>query len=332
MASMDHGGLHLSGVQQIFSDFIVGELLLALEENGVLGMIANENPFSVRTVAKETGVNGDMLRAACDFLAERGLCEKVNADRYRLLGMYDDIKSSANFLLAYKTMYESLAGLMNDSRRYGSDIKRNGICYRRGLDAMVAHAFPSLLARLGELGVKRITGIGANALGFLRVASEEIRPAACIGVVSGEERAELEKERERNAQSGAGIEIVKGDPEHPERFPADARTADALLGVAVFHDFRPEDALITVLDSYKKAFSGARLFILEFDVPDRNDLRDHGTPSARYMASVSRLTHALKKEIGPWPMSKWTRAIGRSSWRLAQAKKFESGLVIYECE
>ena len=33
MASMDHSSLRLSGVQQIFSDFIVAELLLALEEN-----------------------------------------------------------------------------------------------------------------------------------------------------------------------------------------------------------------------------------------------------------------------------------------------------------
>src|SRR3990167_4908144 len=212
MASMDHSSLRLSGVQQIFSDFIVAELLLALEENGILATIANESPFSVRTVAREARVNDDILRAACDFLAEQGLCEKVNADRYRLLGMHNDIKSSANFLLAYKTMYESLAGLMNDSKRYGIDIKRNGIYYRRGLDAMVAHAFPLLLARLGELGAKRITGIGANALGFLRVASNEIRPDACAAAVTQEEWAEREKGRERHAQSGAVIKIVKGDP------------------------------------------------------------------------------------------------------------------------
>ncbi|OGZ02409.1 MAG: hypothetical protein A3G64_01695 [Candidatus Liptonbacteria bacterium RIFCSPLOWO2_12_FULL_60_15] len=330
MASMDHSSLRLSGVQQIFSDFIVAELLLALEENGILATIANESPFSVRTVAREARVNDDILRAACDFLAEQGLCEKVNADRYRLLGMHNDIKSSANFLLAYKTMYESLAGLMNDSKRYGIDIKRNGIYYRRGLDAMVAHAFPSLLTRLNELGAKRITGIGANALGFLRVASEEIRLDACMGVVSDEERAELEDKQSDRLRSSDGVRIVRGELGHPEQFSAEA-AAEALVSIAVFHDFRPEDRLRSVLGEYKKFFPSSRLFLLEFDVSGRDGARERGASPARYLTSVSRLTHALKREIGPRSVNEWTAAIKKSGWRLTRTQQFESGLVIYEC-
>jgi len=331
MTSTKDGSMHIQDIHRIFSDFIVGEILLALEENGILGMIATGNPFSIQTVARGAGINENKLRAACDFLSEQELCEKLSADRYRLIGAYDDIKSSVDFFLAYKPAYESLAGLLNGSTRYGSDIMRNGIYYRRALDAIVAHSFPFLLIRFNELGVKRVTGIGANALGFLRVALNELRPDACVGVVSDEERVELEDERSARSRSFEDIRIVQGELEHPEQFSVEA-PAEALVSVAVFHDFRPEDRLRAVLGEYKRAFPSSRMFLLEFDVQDQDGMRGGGASPARHLASVSRLTHALKEEIRPWPMSEWTRAIGRSPWRLAQAKKFESGLVIYECE
>lgn len=327
---MTNGGLSVSRINQIFGDFIVGEILLAFEQKGILGAIADGSPFSARTVAERAGVDGDGVLAACDFLVEQGICEKLDADRYRLTGAYDDLRGPVNYFLTYKPLYESLVGLLDGSKRYGRDINRNEMRYLRCLDAITAHSFPFLLGRITELGARRITGIGATALGFLRIVSEELRPDACSVVVSREEREELEREENGHLRFFDPLRIVSGEPEHPERFLAEA-AADVVLGIAVFHDIHPEDQLLLVLGRYKKAFPQSRLFLLEFDAPRWDEVRDRGASSARHVAAVSRFTHALKRESGQRPSSEWARIIEGSGWYLAHAQRFESGLVIYEC-
>lgn len=302
---------------------------MALEKLCFFEYISTQPEFSIREAAKDLGLKSDLLLAACEFLAEAHVFDKVGHNAFRLMADYHrELEAQNNYLLAYKPVYNSFAGLLNGTKKYGKDIMRDAT--RLGFGTR--RSIPFLVKRLEELSIKNALDIGCGRGNFLFALAEAIPEFGGIGIEIDKATVAFAKARINASPFRNAINVFEGDAAHPELFPADTQKAEAFYGVAIFHELRKSGGLVPIFREYKRRFRHSKFFLIEFDTPGWDALLKEPDTILRHQAAQYLLTHYFTEQGLPQSKEEWGRTLEESGWRVQTVHDLPMRLTAFECE
>ena len=314
---------------QICGDFLIVEFLMALEQLGILAKISNGETFSAAQLVHEYSLNSGLFFAVCEFLSEQEVFEKLGEDSFRFSTVDPAIKNFINYFLAYRELYNSLDQVIAGKRTYKEDFLREEVRYKEGRYA--SSVLPTLLSRFKELGTQSILDVGGN-IPLMRALSEEMPFCRYITIEKSSSVVEEMREIMAGLLHEGSTTVLRANAAKPDDFAGKIGSVQAIVGVTAFHDFCEKNDLVSLLAEYKKFFTGSRLFIVEFNIPDWDALRREPRGVARYIAAISKITHHFKGNTTPQPKEVWLEAIEASGWNLVRVKEMTPNLIIFECE
>lgn len=307
--------------------FLLTEIFMALEKTGFNGYATAHPEISIVRAASELGLRNDLLEAVCEFLAEKSILHKVGQGIFRKSDDYAATQGPIYFLLAYKSICESLAELLTGSKIYGKDIVRDA----RYLGTGTKLIFPLLAKIFKARGIKSVLDLGCGNGAFLLTLAAILPDFRGIGI-------EIDKPTINEAEASIlaspyknSIGIFHGDAGHPESFPVQTDPAEAIIGIGMFHEFRKDGTLVPILNRYKARFPRSRLFLVEFDTPDWDELRQRPQTPERKSASIYRFLHYFSEQGLPQSKSDWVRTINSSEWKIDAIHDGPNRLVAFEC-
>lgn len=319
---------HVGPKRNLVNSLLAAELCMALEERSIFPfMIAHPNA-DLLEVATALGLKIELLRPACEFLSAEGLLSKVNKDSFRLVD-YKTLQISINYLLAYKTVFESFGPLIDGSKVYGKDIERDA----KWLGTATRYAIPYLVRRLIELGYKNVLDLGCGTGNFLLSLAASIPNFQGMGIEIDQPTIEKARKRIQNSPYKDSIKIFDGDASRPDLFPTETKNVEALIGAALFHEFNKEDKLPVVLEQYKKYFPRSKLFLIELDTPGWNELQSMPHISRRGTAAQYRLIHYFSNQGLPQSKKQWLHTLQKTRWHVTQIQETpQLPILIFECD
>lgn len=325
---------HVKSITQryltLINHFMLAEFIMAFEKFGFLETGKGGAPLTVAT-ASQKGVRNDLFITACEFLVGERILEKSAPDVYDFAVDPRHLSWFAYFLLAYKTMLSNMGPLMNGSKQYGRDILRDG-SYLRKTGIFTRASIPVLIKRLRELKVGTMLDIGCGGGEILFTFANAMSGVRGIGIDIDESVVAGTRQSAVKHHFSDRITIAQGDARSPESFPQIAYEADAILGMAVFHEFRRGDGIVPLLKKYKEKFAKAKLFIVEFDAPSWDDLRrDSPDAPQRKLASQYKFIHVFSEQGLPQPRKEWIETFQGAGWRVDAVYEAPICLAIYEC-
>ena len=314
---------------QICGDFLIVEFLIALERLGIFAKISKGETFSAAQLAREHFLNFGLILAVCEFLSEQEVFEKLEEDSFRFSTVDPAIKNFINYFLAYRELYNFLDQIIAGKRTYEEYFLREEVRYKEGRYA--SSVLPTLLPRFKELGVHSILDVGGN-IPLMRALSEEMPSCRYITIEDSPLVADEMREIMDGLFHGGSTTVLRANAAKPGDFAGKIGSVQAIVGITAFHDLCEKNDLASLLAEYKNFFTGSRLFIVEFNIPDWDVLRREPKGVARYIAAISKITHHFKGNTMPQPKEVWLEAIGASGWHLVRAKEMAPNLIIFECE
>ena len=308
--------------------FLLAEIFMALEKTGFNGYAAAHREISVGHAAAALHLRSDLLESVCEFLAEKDVLQKTGPGTFQKGSRYFSDQGPVPFLLAYKTVCNSLAGLLDGSTTYGKDVTRDA----RYLGTGTKLVFPLLGEIFKTRGIKTVLDLGCGNGAFLLTLAETLPGFRGIGIDIDAPTVEEATAALRVSPHNDSIRIREGDVRHPELFPPDVGSPEALVGMGIFHEFRKDGSLVPLLNRYKTRFPKARLFLVEFDTPGWDELREKPEGPKRRGAAIYRLMHHFSGQGLPQSEAEWLATIEKSDWKIAAVHGGPNRLVAFECQ
>ena len=308
--------------------FLIAEIFMALKKTGFTAYAAAHREFFVMCAAEELRLRSDLLEALCEFLAEKGIMRKTGPGTFRAESRFFSDQGPIPFLLAYKTACNSLTGLLDGSTTYGKDVARDA----RYLGTGTKLIFPLLGEIFKTRGIKTVLDLGCGNGAFLLTLAETLPGFRGIGIDIDAPTVEEATAALRVSPHNDSIRIREGDVRHPELFPPDVGSPEALVGMGIFHEFRKDGSLVPLLNRYKTRFPKARLFLVEFDTPGWDELREKPEGPKRRGAAIYRLMHHVSEQGLPQSKDEWRKTLEETAWRVVDMHTGPNRLVAFECQ
>ena len=308
--------------------YVLAEIFMALEKTGLNRYAAAHQEISVMHAASALHLRNDLLEAACEFLAENNMLQKIGPGVFRKEDRYFSDQGPVPFLLAYKNVCDSFAELMDGSKIYGKDVARDA----RYLGTGTKLIFPILGPIFKTRGIKTVLDLGCGNGAFLLTLAGALPDLRGTGIDIDAPTVEEASAAIRVSPYKNSIRILQGDVRHPELFPREVDSFDALVGMGIFHEFRKGDVLIPLLNRYKVRFPKARLFLVEFDTPGWDELRQKQKGPKRRSAAIYRLMHYFSEQGLPQSKEEWLTTLGDAEWRVVGAHNGPNRLIAFECQ
>lgn len=308
--------------------FLLAEIFMALEKTGFNAYAARRDEFLITDAASALRLRRDLLEALCEFLAEKNILQKIKPGIFRTTGRFFSDQGPVPFLLAYKNVSESLAELMDGSKQYGAEVRRDA----RYLGTGTKLFFPELARILLRRGIKNVLDLGCGNGSFLSILAGAIPDFRGIGVEIDPLTAEEARQTITASDRRDSVRIITGDVGEPESFPRDTNEAEAITAIGILHEFRKDDSLIPLLNRYKVRFPSARLFLIEFDTPGWKELRQRPHAPERRSAAIYRFLHHFSEQGLPQSEAEWVETIKNTNWKIAGIHRGPARLVAFECQ
>lgn len=308
--------------------FLIAEIFMALKKTGFTAYADAHREFFVMCAAEELRLRSDLLEALCEFLAEKGVMRKTGPGTFRAESRFFADQGPVPFLLAYKTVCNSLAGLLDGSTTYGKDVARDA----RYLGTGTKLIFPILGEIFKTRGIRTVLDLGCGNGAFLLTLAATLPGFRGTGIDIDAPTVKEASAALRVSPYNDSIRIREGDVRHPELFPPDVGEPEALVGMGIFHEFRKDGSLIPLLNRYKTRFPKARLFLVEFDTPGWDELRRKPEGPKRRSAAVYRFLHHVSEQGMPQSKDEWQKTLGETTWRVVGSHHGPNRLTAFECQ
>lgn len=300
-------------------------MLMELERLNVLGALAGAESFSAGAAA-QWGIDARAFETMCLFLSEHSFFQRHPRGFAFAPAEYYVTRLAANFLLAYRAMYEASRGLLDGSAVYGRDVVRDG-SFLKNTGSYADMAIYRISERLRALGSTNVLDVGCGGGDLLCSLARSVPHFRGTGIDM--DAAALEACAHR---TGAMCATLKADGSAPNSFfeqvPQDI---DVITSLALFHEFRKERDVAGILAEYKVCFPRARFFLVEFDVPSWQVLRAEPFSLGREIAGFYLITHHMSEQGLPQTAEAWQHDFRRAGWRVENTHRVFNRLSILEC-
>lgn len=314
----------------LFRHLFLGEIAMAFEELGIFDYLVGREESTLTEIAGALNLKNEPLAACCEYLAVMDILHKKESGSFALAATPDHLEWYANFLLAYREVFESLAPLLTGEKRYGQDVARRGI-FLKNTGAYSRGAVAFLVKRFEELGLKSAIDVGCGGGELLTALARALPAFAGIGIDVDHPTVIATRGTLAAGEYRGRISIFEGDGRDPMSLPNNADHVEAIVSLGVFHEFRKDEQIVPVLKAYKTRFPRARLFIAELDIPSWEELKREAKNTYRVFASFYKITHVFSDQGHPQPKAAWRDTLTRAGWRVVNAHEVPTRLIVYEC-
>lgn len=317
----------------IINDYLIFQICLGLEKDGVFRLLSRSDPLSVEEVGEKLGLNHarlsvciNFLLVATDFLKEENgrisLCK--NFFWTNLWGM-----------LAYKDVFDNLAPLLTREKVYGVDLARDGYYLQKASERFSSDAINCVVAMLVRRDPATLVDFGCGSAKSLIAYCSQKKMGKGVGIDNNQD---IVKEALANTEKAAlheSIKIINADVRSVDVWGEAVNIEDRLVFLActMLHEFLKfgDDFVIAFLRNIKNKFSTARLIIVEFDGLSFDEMKNCKDTDRKLRASIYQFWHPFTDQGMPRPEEDWKKIIKAGGWNISDIVRARNDLLIYDC-
>jgi len=317
----------------ITNNYLITQVLLALEEVGLWETLANHKRKTVSELAKELGVHEHQLATSMDFLWSMTDFLDKDAGYYSL--REQEIRKPLIILKAYKDVFDNMGKILNGTRKYGENINRDGYYLQKASEFVTEKSINLIIGSLnGKRNLQLIDlgcGSAVSIINFCKQSGEN----SAIGIDIDESTVLEARKRILNENLHSQAQIILADAmDIKEWMGKIAQEKEKIFIIStLLHESlnSGERGIIQFLKQLHEKFTKTHLFILEFDTPSFEKIKNLQDQVQKNFLARYRLWHPFSNQGMPQPRAIWERIIYSAGWNVNKITKEDMDLITYEC-
>jgi len=289
----------------IISGFHTTRAVQALFNVGFFAELQEKGTVDVETFARSHDLDAGILRALCDALFALRILRKRGAgyaldSKGRVLA--EVAQGWFNGVYGYEEVFHSLEALLRREKAYGREVKRRSDFVAKGSGEMEGWIhFPLAIDYIRRNGFAKVLDLGCGDAAFLVDLCESIQGVTGYGIDIAPEAIEEGHERVKRASLQDRIHLFVADISELEEAPAQARDIEVATTFLMLHEvlFAGDEAVIGLLESFRKLFPGVPLMVFEVIRPTPEEMRKRPGMAVPYFLQHD-LAHQKPVGIEEW--------------------------------
>lgn len=326
--------LPISWYRSMTYQYFFAQVCLALEKIGFFEAGARQNSVNMREFAKTQNISARLLETCVEFLwATTDLLEK-DGDIVRMKNK--DFSKALWVLAAYKPVFDDLAGILKEEKKYGRDVSRDGFYLQKASILFSNDAIRLVLAALENEKSGQLIDFGCGAAYSLIDYCQRDNMRTSLGIDIDSDVARAAKKNVEEAGLRDKVVIIESDALNFEKWQPFARKEHPqyFLASTMLHEFLRdgEKFVIDFLAKLKAEFPNSQFFIVEFDALPFEKIKTETNIERKLFAAMYELWHPLTNQGMPQSREVWERIIKKSGWKIKNISRANMNLLIYNCE
>ena len=324
----------ISWYRSVTYQYFFIQICLALEKIGFFDALINQKEVNIKEFAKTRNLSSRLLETCAEFLwATTDIIEK-DGDILQLKNK--NFSKALWVLAAYKPVFDNLAEILKEEKKYGRDVSRDGYYLQKASVLFSSDAIRLVLAALENEKSGQLVDFGCGAANSLidYCRHDNVRTSLGIDIDSDIARA-ARKNIEKAGLSGR-ITIVGSDVLNFKKWQhfVNGGQSQYFLASTMIHEFLRdgEKSVIDFLSKIKSRFPDSQFFIIEFDAMPFEKIKTEINTERKLFAAMYELWHPLTNQGMPQPQEVWERIITKSGWNVKNISRADMNLLIYHCE
>ena len=326
--------LPISWYRSITYQYFFIQVCLALERIGFLNALISQKEVNIKEFAKTQNISLRLLETCAEFLwATTDILEK-DGNIVRLLN--NNFPKALWVLAAYKPVFDNLAEILKEEKKYGRDVSRDGYYLQKASVLFSGDAVRLALLALENEKSGQLIDFGCGAANSLIDYCRHDNTRIALGIDIDSDVAQAARKNVEEAGLNNRIVIVEADTLNFEKWQSfiSKERPQYFLASTMIHEFlrNGEEFVIDFLAKIRANFSNSQFFIIEFDAMSFEKIKTETDAERKLFAAMYELWHPITNQGMPQPREVWEKIITKSGWKVKSVIKADMNLLIYHCE